>query len=135
MVIGVNIFNFMKRSVSEKMEDIAILYSIGVSEKEVRKIFVTEGIMTGLAGGVLGVVLGMLVASNVNAIFDFVGGIASGFQLFPRSYFYIMEIPVKIMPGEVLAAFLFAFLSSVFSALAAVRRLDVKNPASVLRCE
>lgn len=135
VVIGVNIFNFMKRSVSEKMEDIAILYSIGVSEREVRKIFVTEGIMTGLAGGVQGVVLGMLVASNVNAIFDFVGSIASGFQLFPRSYFYIMEIPVKIMPGEVLAAFLFAFLSSVFSALAAVRRLDVKNPASVLRCE
>lgn len=135
VVIGINIFNFMKRSVSEKREDMAILYSIGVSEREVRKIFITEGIITGLAGGVLGVVLGLAVSANINEIFGFVGNVAAGFQLFPRSYFYIMEVPVKIMPGEVIAAFLFAFLSAVFSAWAAVKKLDIKNPASVLRCE
>ena len=57
VVIGVNIYNFMRRSVSEKIEDIAVLYSLGVREQDMRRIFITEGAFVGLLGGTLGVLL------------------------------------------------------------------------------
>ena len=154
VVIGVNIFNFMKRSVSEKIEDIAVLYSLGVTEKDVRWIFVAEGAIVGLAGGLSGTVAGLLVSVNINSIFSLAGILVSfplklasavlgrwmdfgdvEFALFSPSYFYIQEIPVSIMFDEVLWAFLFAVLAAVISAALAVKKLDIKNPAAVLRCE
>ena len=154
VVIGVNIYNFMRRSVSEKMEDIAVLYSLGVQEKEVRRIFITEGAFVGLSGGLVGVALGLLISVNLNAIFVLAGKAVSWpgqvfsklfgsmfdfagvqFQLFSPAYFYIQEVPVQVMFGEVMFAFSFAFFAALISAYMAVKKLDVRNPASVLRCE
>ena len=154
VVIGVNIFNFMRRSVSEKIEDIAVLYSLGVREQDMRRIFITEGAFVGLLGGTLGVALGLLISINLNAIFVIAGKVVSWpgqvfaglfgsmfdfagvqFQLFSPAYFYIQEVPVQIMFSEVLFAFFFAFFAALVSAYLAVKKLDVKNPASVLRCE
>ena len=154
VVIGVNIYNFMRRSVSEKIEDIAVLYSLGVQEKDVRRIFITEGAFVGFFGGILGVALGLLISINLNAIFVIAGKVVSWpgqvfaglfgdlfdfagvqFQLFSPSYFYIQEVPVQVVFGEVMFAFFFAFFAALVSAYMAVKKLDVKNPASVLRCE
>ena len=154
VVIGVNIYNFMRRSVSEKIEDIAVLYSLGVQEKDVRRIFITEGAFVGIFGGVLGVALGLLISINLNAIFAIAGKVVSWpgqvfsrlfgdlfdfagvqFQLFSPDYFYIQEVPVQVMFSEVVFAFFFAFFAALVSAYLAVKKLDVKNPASVLRCE
>lgn len=154
IVIGVNIYNFMRRSVSEKIEDIAVLYSLGVQEKDVRRIFITEGAFVGFFGGTLGVVMGLLVSINLNEIFLIAGKVVSWpgqlfsklfgsffdfagvqFQLFSPDYFYIQEVPVQVMFSEVVFAFFFAFFAALVSAFMAVKKLDVKNPASVLRCE
>ncbi|MBQ6673494.1 MAG: ABC transporter permease [Spirochaetia bacterium] len=154
VVIGVNIFNFMRRSVSEKIEDIAVLYSLGVREQDMKRIFITEGAFVGLLGGTLGVALGLLISINLNEIFVIAGKVVSWpgqvfeklfgdlfafagvqFQLFSPAYFYIQEVPVQVMFGEVVFAFFFAFFAALVSAYMAVKKLDVKNPASVLRCE
>ena len=154
VVIGVNIHNFMRRSVSEKIEDIAVLYSLGVQERDVRRIFIAEGAFVGLFGGTLGVMLGLLISVNLNSIFYIAGKVVSWpgnlfaslfgdifgyagiqFQLFSPTYFYIQEIPVQIMFPEVLCSFLFAFFAAVAASYFAVKKLSVKNPASVLRCE
>ncbi|MBR0319014.1 MAG: ABC transporter permease [Spirochaetia bacterium] len=154
VVIGVNIFNFMRRSVSEKIEDIAVLYSLGVREQDMKRIFITEGAFVGLLGGTLGVALGLLISINLNEIFVIAGKVVSWpgqvfeklfgdlfafagvqFQLFSPAYFYIQEVPVQVMFGEVVFAFFFAFFAALVSAYLAVKKLDVRNPASVLRCE
>jgi lipoprotein-releasing system permease protein len=154
VVIGVNIYNFMRRSVSEKIEDIAVLYSLGIQEKDVRRIFITEGAFVGFFGGTLGVALGLLISINLNAIFAIAGKVVSWpgqvfsrlfgglfdfagvqFQLFSPAYFYIQEVPVQVMFSEVMFAFFFAFFAALVSAYMAVKKLDVKNPATVLRCE
>ena len=154
VVIGVNIYNFMRRSVSEKIEDIAVLYSLGVREQDMRRIFITEGAFVGLLGGTLGVALGLLISINLNAIFAIAGKVVSWpgqvferlfgdlfdfagvqFQLFSPAYFYIQEVPVQVVFSEVMFAFFFAFFAALVSAYMAVKKLDVKNPASVLRCE
>ena len=154
VVIGVNIFNSIKRTVAEKLEDIAVLYAIGAQEKAVRKIFLFEGIIIGFISGFSGVILGLLLIININEIFVIFGkvvtwlfscvefiaasaGFSRGFNftLFPQDYFYLAEIPVKVVLPEVITIFLFALLSAVLSAYFASRKLSVDNPAEYLRYE
>ncbi len=154
VVIGVNIFNSIKRTVAEKLEDIAVLYAIGAPEKSVRKIFIFEGIIIGFISGFSGVILGLLIITNINEIFIIFGntvtyllscvefiasaaGLSEGFSftLFPKDYFYLTEIPVKIVLPEIVTIFLFALLSAVLSAYFASKKLSVDNPAEYLRYE
>ncbi|MCL2705451.1 MAG: ABC transporter permease [Spirochaetaceae bacterium] len=155
VVIGVNIFNSTKRTVAEKLEDIAVLYAIGAPEKSVRKIFLFEGIIIGLISGSIGVIFGLLIIININEIFMILGNavtylfrcvefIAStvgllderfSFTLFPSDYFYLAEIPVRIVLPEVVTIFLFALLSAVLSAYFASKKISVENPAEYLRYE
>jgi len=154
IVIGVNIFNSIKRTVAEKLEDIAVLYAVGAPEKAVKGIFLAEGVIIGLAGGTAGIAGGLLIIININEIFAiagtafsmlsaFTGFIASAaglssvssFTIFPEEYFYLAEIPVRIFLPELVLIFTFAFLSSVLSAYFASKKLSVKNPAEYLRYE
>lgn len=154
IVIGVNIFNSTKRTVAEKLEDIAVLYAIGASEKSVRKIFLFEGIIIGLISGFTGIVFGLLLIININEIFvvfsnvvtylfkcvEFIAstaGLSHGlvFTLFPQDYFYLTEIPVQIVFSEVVAIFIFALLSAVLSSYFASKKITVDRPAEYLRYE
>ena len=154
VVIGVNIFNSTKRTVAEKLEDIAVLYAIGAPERSVRNIFLFEGVIIGFISGFAGVILGLLLIININEIFAIFGhavtylfkcvGIIAAtaglseefsFTLFPQDYFYLVEIPVKIMLPEVVTIFLFALLSAVLSAYFASKKISVDNPAEYLRYE
>ena len=154
VVIGVNIFNSTKRTVAEKLEDIAVLYAIGAPERSVRNIFLFEGVIIGFISGFAGVILGLLLIININEIFaifghavtylfkcvEFIAATAGlseefSFTLFPQDYFYLVEIPVKIMLPEVVTIFLFALLSAVLSAYFASKKISVDNPAEYLRYE
>ncbi len=154
VVIGVNIFNSIKRTVAEKLEDIAVLYAIGAPDRSVKRIFLLEGIIIGFAGGLSGITVGLLIMVNINEIFLLAGKIFSllsysagflvsaagfsdiaSFTLFPEDYFYLTEIPVKILLPEMVLIFIFAFLSAVLSAYFASKKLSVKNPAEYLRYE
>jgi len=154
VVIGVNIFNSIKRTVAEKLEDIAVLYAIGASEKAVRKIFFFEGVIIGFISGLSGVILGLLLIVNINEIFMIFGiaamyllmcvefiastaGLSDGFSftLFPSDYFYLAEIPVRIVLPEIVTVFLFALFAGALSAYFASKKISVANPTEYLRHE
>jgi lipoprotein-releasing system permease protein len=154
VVIGVNIYNSIKRSVAEKMEDISVLYAIGGSEKSVKRIFLIEGFIIGFTGGITGIISGLLVIINLDRIFAAAGFLLQWLidkimylfsvsdifpsveiSIFPESYFYLSEVPYRILFSELLLIFLFALLSSVGSAYFASRKISVKTPAEYLRYE
>lgn len=154
VVIGVNIYNSIKRTVAEKLEDIAVLYAIGAPEKAVRRIFLYEGIIIGLAGGIAGIAGGLFIIININEIFEMAGIIfnhivkAAGIMasaaglaeipqlsLFPQDYFYLEGIPVKVFLYELVVIFIFSLLSSFLSAYFASKKLSVRTPAEYLRYE
>lgn len=59
--------------VQEKSRDIGILRSIGASRPGVLWIFLQYGLVIGAVGGVVGVGLGWVVISNINAIHEVIG--------------------------------------------------------------
>ena len=156
IVVALNIYQAQRRMLLERREEIGLLRAVGGGEMTVRMIFVLDGAIVGLAGAVLGLVPGLLIALNispffmgleaiVNTVIDFLnavvfffgayGGGIGDFAVFSPAVFYLVEIPSRVIPGEVALIFSFGFLSSLVAAWFASRKVSRILPAEVLRYE
>jgi putative ABC transport system permease protein len=120
VVAAVNIMNTMYTAVLERTKEIGVMKAIGAQNSTILSVFVVESGFLGLLGGILGVLLGFVVAS--------IGGqmaAAAGYALlkpvFPW-WLTFMCIAFSIMVG---------LLSGYFPARAAARQ----NPVEALRYE
>ena len=71
LVVAVAAFNIVAALVmvvNEKRSDIAILRTLGLAPRGVVGVFLTQGLVIGSSGTLLGVVLGLLLANNVGTI-------------------------------------------------------------------
>lgn len=68
IVSGFGIFNILMMIIYEKMPDIAILKAVGYKDKDIVKIFLTESLLIGIVGGILGLLLGFTMQQVVGSI-------------------------------------------------------------------
>lgn len=134
LVAAFNITSTLIMVVMEKRRDIGILRTIGVSSGTVLRLFVLEGLYIGLSGTLVGLVLGILLAHNLNAVAESIAWMM-GVDLFNSQIYYFDRIPVAIQWVDVLwvtvCAVLLTFLSTIYPAWSA-SRLD---PVDALRYE
>lgn len=120
-----SILGILNMMVSEKRKDIGILRSMGMSSRRVTLVFLGCGAFIGLVGSVLGTVLGLLIAANVNAIKDFLARPPLNIEVFSAEIYRFKDIPTRMEPewigGVALGAFLLATLAGAISAAAAAR--------------
>ena len=151
LVVTVNIYNSMRKSVYERREEISVLNALGSPPRDIRLVFIINGLGIGLAGGVLGLISGLFLSVRINDVFkvaeEAVNGVNAffaallaipaeqSFTLFSPEYFYMDAIPVRILFPEVLFVFLFGSLSAAFAAWLASRAITKLKPAEVLRYE
>ena len=154
IVVGLNIFQAQRRSVLQRSDEIGLLRAVGGNEKAVQFVFVIDGAVIGLAGAVIGLVVGLLIAANIQTVFSFVEYLVNSFlgiiqnllvglgyefsedfKVFSTKIFYIKETPSRILPLEVLFIFIFGFLSALVAAWFASRKITKIQPAEVLRYE
>ncbi len=152
IVVAVNIFHSMKRSVVERITEIALMKAVGATPVSVQSIFIFEGLIIGIIGSSLGAALGYLISFNINNIFGFVeytiNSIASFFSrisgvpgplnevnIYSGSSYFLQEIPVEIMTGDVLYITGMALFSALAAAWYASRGVSTIKPAEILRYE
>jgi lipoprotein-releasing system permease protein len=151
LVVGVNVFHSMRRAVAEKTEDIAVLKAMGAGPDEVGRIFVIDGLVIGAGGALVGLLAGLLVAVNVNEVFAIVEAVVNGasalasriagslgggdFRVFSPQYFYLMEVPVRVLFPETFFVTVAAIGAATAAAAIAARRISMLAPAEVLRYE
>jgi lipoprotein-releasing system permease protein len=152
VVVGLNIFQAQRRAVLERREEIGLLRAVGAGDLAVRLIFVWDGFLIGLIGAGAGMILGILTAGHIAAVFAAVEGIINycidavnylsgsfsgtgNFAVFSPAVFYIKEIPSRLIPGEVFLIFMFGFVSALLAAWFASGRVSRTRPAEVLRDE
>ena len=151
LVVTVNIYNSMRKSVYERREEISVLNALGAPPRDIRLVFIMNGLGIGLAGGMLGLISGLFISVRINDVFAFAEEAINGvnlfvaalleippgqtFTLFSPEYFYMDAIPVRILFPEVLFVFLFGSLSAAFAAWLASRAITKLKPAEVLRYE
>jgi len=135
LVVAVAAFNIVAALVmvvNEKRSDIAILRTLGLARSGVLGTFFTQGLVIGAVGTLLGVVLGVLVASNVGTIVPLLER-AFGFHVMDPTVYYITEIPSEVRGGQVAAIGLAAFALTVLATIYPALRGAATEPAEALR--
>ena len=133
-VAAFNIVSMMVMVVTDKKSDIAILRTIGMTPKRIVKIFFYQGLSIGLIGIVVGTLLGLLLALNIESVISGIETIL-GFQFFPKDVFYINRFPSVIQLNDVLSVVIGAIVLAVIAAIYPARRAGKINISEVLRHE
>ncbi|PSB37583.1 ABC transporter permease [Aphanothece minutissima] len=76
LVGGIGIMNIMLVSVTERTREIGIRRAIGARCSDILRQFLIESTVLSLAGGILGVLLGVLASMAINSVFGWSAGIA-----------------------------------------------------------
>ena len=130
MVAALNIISTLIMVVMQKGKEIAILKSLGATSKSVMKIFMIEGIVIGFVGTLLGTVIGLLAALNLEAIVRLIEDVFS-FRILPPSIYYIDKLPSKVEPMTVLAIIIvslaISFLATIYPSWKASRFTPVEG--------
>ncbi len=122
IVAAFGIFNIISTVIHEKTRDIGILKSIGFEERDIRRIFLIEGLLVGLIGTLLGWALGYGLTRLLGTIRFHIEGFvtAQGFILYYSITHYL------IAGG-------FAILSAAFAAWLPARKAAHLNPVDIIR--
>ena len=134
LVAAFNIVSTLIMVVMEKTKDIGILRALGATRKSIRKIFVLEGFSVGVFGVILGALLGLVMAQNLNPIADFLEE-TTGLSVFPSDIYYLDRIPTEINFLDVGTVLFLALLTSVLAGIYPANRAASLNPVEALRYE
>ena len=121
-------------TVTDKRADIAILRTLGASPRSVMGIFVVQGATSGVIGTLGGVLLGLLIAFNVDVIVPAIEGLL-GVSFLPGSIYLISRMPSDPQMADVMPIALVSLLLAFAATLYPSWRASRVNPAEALRYE
>ena len=125
LIIAVAAFNIaanMIMIVTEKTRDIAILRTSGTTRGQILGLFLTQGLMLGILGALLGVGLGAWGAAESQNMLKFLDGLL-GVDLLNSDVYFLDYLPADLraadLLGVVAASLALALLATVYPALRA----------------
>ncbi|MDO5630962.1 MAG: lipoprotein-releasing ABC transporter permease subunit [Paracoccus sp. (in: a-proteobacteria)] len=134
LIAAMNITSGLVMLVKNKGRDIGILRTMGLTEGAVMRVFFLCGAFTGVLGTIAGVILGVLLALNVDNIMSALNALTSGGAWQPEVR-GIYRLPAELRLWDVgRAVALSLFLSFVVTIFPA-RRAARMNPVEALRYE
>ena len=137
LVVGVAAFNIVATLVmvvKDKQADIAILRTMGATPRSILAVFITQGTAIGIIGTLAGVVLGALVATNLESLIHGLEHLL-GTRFLDAKVYFMSDLPAALEWADVVkicgTAFGLCLLSTVYPAWRAART----QPAQALRHE
>ncbi|MEE8464418.1 MAG: lipoprotein-releasing ABC transporter permease subunit [Gammaproteobacteria bacterium] len=137
LIMGVAAFNIVSTLVMvvrDKQGDISILRTMGARSLSVMKVFMVQGILIGVMGTLGGLLLGVLIAVNLESLIHAVETLLET-DLLAADVYFIGDLPARVHLADLLkictTALGLSFLSTLYPAWRAARI----QPAEVLRYE
>lgn len=126
------VMNTMITVTVQKRREIGIAAALGSRVGQTMWVFIIQGMIVGAAGALLGLGLGVLIASHINDIKNGLGSLMNR-DMFNRDIYGLIDLPAKILPMDVAiicgSAFVLSSLASVIPAWLAAK----VEPAQALR--
>lgn len=133
-VAAFNIVSTLVMMVIDKQSDIAILRTLGLSPASVMGVFVIQGAVIGIIGTIIGAILGVLTALNVETLVPAIESLFS-VEFFPEDVYVISDFPAELHRSDVIRVVVAACLMSLVATLYPAWRASRTHPADALRYE
>jgi lipoprotein-releasing system permease protein len=134
LVAAFNVVSSLIMLVKDKRRDIAVLRTIGASSGSMLRIFIMCGAFVGVAGTLLGTILGVTVCWNLVEIQRFIESLTGG-QVFDSSVFMLTALPNQVHWPSVAQVVGLALVLSLLATLYPSWKAASTDPVEVLRNE
>ena len=137
LIVAVAAFNLVSTlvmTVTDKRADIAILRTLGATPRSVMGIFIVQGAASGIIGTLAGVLLGLLVAFNIDVIVPAIESVLH-VSFLPSSVYLISRMPSDPQQGDIVPIVVISLVLSFVATLYPSWRASRLQPAEALRYE
>lgn len=132
IVAAFNIISSLIMLVKDKTSDIAILRTMGASKSTIMKIFFICGSSIGVCGTIIGLILGVSFAQNIETIRLFLQNI-TGTAIFDPLVYFLSYLPAQVNISDISSivgmSLALSFLATIYPAYRAAKL----NPAIALK--
>jgi len=122
IVAGFGIYNILNMLIYEKMNDIAILKATGFTGKDVHWIFISQAMLIGLVGGIIGLLIGYGLSVLISK---------TPFET--EALPTIKTFPVNFDPAFYIIGVIFALISTFFAGYLPARKAQRIDPVEIIR--
>ena len=137
MVVAVAAFNIVSTLVmvvKDKQSDIAILRTAGARPADILRVFITQGSIIGILGTLGGLLLGVLLALNLESVVAFLES-TFGIKFLAADVYFISDLPSDLRTADVVRICVISLALALASTLYPAWRGARTQPAEALRHE
>lgn len=134
IVIGVACFSIVSTlviAVKDKQREIAIMKTLGATNKLISKAFIFYGVISGLIGSLVGVILGITIASQLSTIIKGIEALL-GHKLLNSHIYFIDFLPSEIHISDIVIVFSTSIVLTLLASYYPARRACKVDPVRIL---
>lgn len=119
LVAGFGIYNIMNMTINEKIREIAILKATGFSGNDIMTIFLTQAIVIGILGALVGVLMGYGMSMLINLVPFPIAGLET--------------LPINFQGQDFILAVVFGILTTLIAGFLPSRKASKIDPVIIIR--
>ena len=134
IVAAFNIISGLTILIKNKTKEIAILKTLGLSNKSIKKSFFLTGFTIGFTASITGIILGVIFALNIETIQIFISEFLK-FEIFPSEVYFLDKLPSEINLHSTVMIFLFSIAVSALASYVPAMRISKMKTFRALKYE
>ena len=134
IVAAFNIISGLTILIKNKTKEIAILKTLGLSNKSIKKTFFLTGITIGFFATFTGVILGVIFSLNIEKIRSFLS-LVFNLEIFPSDIYFLEKLPSEISLYSILIVFVISLVISAIASYLPAMKISKMSAFRSLRYE
>ena len=134
VVAAFNIISGLTILIKNKTKEIAILKTMGLTNKSIIKSFFLTGFVIGLSATIAGTILGVLFSHYIESIRIFLSYVFN-VEIFPNDIYFLDRMPSEINPVSIVIIFILALITTVLASLIPAMAISKMDPIKALKYE
>ncbi len=134
IVAAFNIISGLTILIKNKTKEIAILKTLGFTNRSIKKTFFLTGLTIGFFATLSGILLGILFSVNIEKIRTFLSKVFK-LEIFPSDIYFLDELPYEINFYSILIIFIISLIISAIASYLPATKISKMNTFRALRYE
>ena len=134
IIAAFNIISGLTILIKNKTKEIAILKTLGFTNRSIKKTFFLTGLTIGFFATLSGILLGILFSVNIEKIRTFLSKVFN-LEIFPSDIYFLDKLPYEINFYSILIIFIISLIISAIASYLPATKISKMNTFRALRYE